>query len=173
MIITRIWTIHIFLKEMYPKDFLIFIENKYVFKDPLGEHIYLPLGIWGATNHIIPPGEIADSFNEIIDILVKSGADMFTVLHRKNLLGLQYMMEEEIRVLEIEKISLSESFRDFILDKFEYKGVDKGDHLYSLESIWLKTEDKMPEGIIKDEYFEIWKEMREKDCGLFYLTDVY
>lgn len=158
---------------MYPKDFLIFIENKYVFKDPLGEHIYLPLGIWGATNHIIPPGEIADSFNEIIDILVKSGADMFTVLHRKNLLGLQYMMEEEIRVLEIEKISLSESFRDFILDKFEYKGVDKGDHLYSLESIWLKTEDKMPEGIIKDEYFEIWKEMREKDCGLFYLTDVY
>jgi len=173
MIITRIWTIQNFFREMYPKDFLIFIENKYVFKDPLGEHIYLPLGIWAATNHIIPPGEIAASFNEIIDILEKSGAEMFTFLHRKNLLGLQHMKEEEIRVMEIEKRSVSEYFRDFILDKYEYKGVDKGDHLYSLESIWLKTQDKMPEGIIKDEYFEIWKEMREKDCDLFYLTDIY
>ena len=98
---------------------------------------------------------------------------MFTILHHKNLLGLPYMKDEEIRVLEIEKRSLSESFRNFILDKYEYKGVHKDDHLYSLESIWLKTEDNMPKGIIKDEYFEIWKEMREKDCGLFYLTDVY
>ena len=151
------WSIKILPKEGFHRDYLIFLENKYEYFDPFGEHIYSPLTVWAKTSHILPPGEIAEDHTMVLKILEESGCDMFSVIDKKQLLSLNYVKQEELRVLSVEKNSLSAGFTTFILDKYEYKGID-GEDLYSPESIWLSAKEKIIPAGIKEEFFKV--------CGL-------
>ena len=163
-----IWSIKNLPKEGFHPDYLIFLENKYEFFDPFGEHIYFPLTVWAKTNHILPPGVIAQDHELVLKILGESGCDMFSIIDRKNLLSLNYMKHEEMRVLSIEKTSLPLGFATFISDKYEYKGID-GTNLYSPESIWLSAKEKSISADVKEEYFDACRLLRNNNCDFFEL----
>ena len=163
-----IWSIKNLLKEGLHPDYLIFLDNKYEFFDSFGEHIYFPLTVYAKTNHILPLGEIAQDHEMVLKILEESGCDMFSIIDRKNLLSLNYMKQEEMWVLSIEKKSLSLGFATFISDKYEYKGIDGAD-LYSPESIWLSAKEKSISVDVKEEYFEACRLLRNNNCYLFEL----
>ena len=111
-----IWSIKNLPKEGFHQDYLIFLENKYEFFDPFGEHIYFPLTVWAKTYHILPLGKIAKDHELVLKILEESGCDIYSIIDRKNLLSLNYMKQDEMRVLSIEKKSLSLGFATVISD---------------------------------------------------------
>src|SRR5688572_14404695 len=121
MNVIDVWVVKTIPSEVLPLDFKLFIENKYEYQDPFGEHIYSLESIWLGCRHIIPPGEILESFNEIRLAMEEEKCDLFTLTTWKSFLGLDYMKEHHIRLLVIDKQSIQTAFLEYIKNKFEYR----------------------------------------------------
>lgn len=155
-------------EEVAPEDFKRFIQDKFEYRDPMGEHLFSLQSIYLGCRYLFPPGDILDFFLEIKETLEREACDYFTLIKWKHLLNLSYMKEELIRLLVLNKDGFSRAFWEYIEDKYEYKD-PLGEHIYSLESIWLGAE-AFPEEV-KQEYFGIWKLLRAHSCSLFTIIE--